>query len=59
MGQHIDTVQVEIFEGGTFRAIQDCLILIPPSTCIIFVTSATHEKREIKKHLEIFYGIGA
>ncbi len=40
--------------GGKFRAIQDFAlfrkisrVLIPPSTCIIFVSS-THEKREIK-----------
>ncbi len=53
--------------GGNFRAIQDCVlnctkiswVVIPPSTCIIFVPSATHEKREIKKHFEIFYPYGS
>ncbi len=50
---HTITVRVENFEGGKFRAIQDFAFLENfagiTSTCIIFVSSATHEKREIKK----------
>ncbi len=44
--------RVENFEGGKFRAIPDFALFRkfrgPTSTCIIFVSSATHEKREIK-----------
>ncbi len=50
-----------IFEGGKFRAIQDCVllkisrVLIPPSTCIIINnSSATHKKREIKNTSKFF-----
>ncbi len=43
--------------GGKFRAIQDFALFRkfrgPPSTCVIFVSSATHEKREIKNTSKI------
>ncbi len=54
----------ENFDGGKFRAIkilpylENFAVLIPPSTCIIFVSSATHEKREIKNTSNIFYPYG-
>ncbi len=43
----LTTVRVENFvqDFALFRKFQ---VLIPPSTCIIFVSSATHEKCEIK-----------
>ncbi len=55
---HADGLPLIYRMGGKFRGwkiscnSRFCLkisrVLIPPSTCIIFVSSATHEKREIK-----------